>query len=414
MQLPIALLYCCGLAATAAADPPAFPYKAYITGDNVYVRSGPGENYYPTDKLKAGQEIEVYRHDPGGWYAIRPPQGSFSWVAGRQLQVGDRQLATVVDERTPARVGSRLSDVREVVQVRLHRGEVVEVLGVKYTGQPSSTGANTWYHIAPPSGEFRWVSARWVDRDYARDGVRKNALADGTAESASAARQGWTSRTAEPAARNKKDPYAPAPPVAAESEPRAIGNEPPRRMTADQFQKELGDLDVELSAIVVEEPTVWEFSDIGQRAKSLLSQAETALERGRARLLVSKIARFEDIKQRYLTVGTVREETDRAERQLTQLAARPVAAATTENSPRYDATGQLRRVSTSRAGLPQYALVDARGKLVCYVTPTPGLNLHAYLGRQIGITGTRGFIADQRADHYMVEHVAALQDATLR
>ena len=52
-----------------------------ITADDVYVRSGPGENYYPTDKLKAGQEVEVYRHDPGGWYAIRPPKGSFSWVA---------------------------------------------------------------------------------------------------------------------------------------------------------------------------------------------------------------------------------------------------------------------------------------------------------------------------------------------
>ena len=41
---------------------------------------------------------------------------------------------------------------------------------------------------------------------------------------------------------------------------------------------------MELSTIVVEEPAVWEFGEIGQQAKSLLSQAETALERGRARL----------------------------------------------------------------------------------------------------------------------------------
>ena len=48
---------------------PAFPYKAYINREEVNVRSGPGEEYYPTDKLKIGQEVEIYRHDPGGWFA---------------------------------------------------------------------------------------------------------------------------------------------------------------------------------------------------------------------------------------------------------------------------------------------------------------------------------------------------------
>ena len=29
--------------------------------------------------------------------------------------------------------------------------------------------------------------------------------------------------------------------------------------------------------------------------------------------------------------------------------------------------------------------------------------MHAYLGRQIGITGTRGFIADQHAEHLVAQ-----------
>ena len=82
------------IAYSRSAAGQTLPYEAYITADDVYVRSGPGENYYPTDKLKAGTEVEVYRHDPGGWYAIRPPKDSFSWVSGRHLRVDGNNLGT--------------------------------------------------------------------------------------------------------------------------------------------------------------------------------------------------------------------------------------------------------------------------------------------------------------------------------
>ena len=116
-------------AVPAAATTNLFHYTAYITADDVYVRSGPGENYYATDKLKAGTPVEVYRHDPGGWYAIRPPKDSFSWVSSRHLQLDGKDLATVTDERVASRVGSQLSDVRDIIpKFRLHKGETVEVL----------------------------------------------------------------------------------------------------------------------------------------------------------------------------------------------------------------------------------------------------------------------------------------------
>ena len=107
------------------------PYKAYISADAVYVRSGPGKNYYPSDKLKTGDQVEVYRHDPGGWYAIRPTEGSFTWVSSRYVEVGKDGLGEVTGDRVAARVGSRFSDVRDVIQVRLNRGEAVQVLGQK-------------------------------------------------------------------------------------------------------------------------------------------------------------------------------------------------------------------------------------------------------------------------------------------
>ncbi len=173
MRGPLVVLLVVGaITATAAAEQP-FPYTAYVTADEVYVRSGPGENYYATDKLKVGAAVEVYRHDPGGWYAIRPPKGSFSWVSSRHLRPEGNNLATVTDERVASRVGSRYSDVRDIIQVRLHKGETVEILEPR-RGKGDSP---TWYKIAPPAGEFRWVSGRYVDKDYRVDGVRRTTAA---------------------------------------------------------------------------------------------------------------------------------------------------------------------------------------------------------------------------------------------
>src|SRR3990170_388270 len=144
MRLLVAVLLCGQiLQVSLASGEPTFPYKTLVAADDVYVRSGPGQNYYPTDKLKRGQEVEVYRHDPGGWCAIRPVDGSFSWVSGRFLKPTDDNLAVVTEDGVSARVGSRFSDIREVVQVRLQKGEVIEILDPPPRG--AGWGENTWF-----------------------------------------------------------------------------------------------------------------------------------------------------------------------------------------------------------------------------------------------------------------------------
>ena len=229
-----------------AAAEPGFPYKAYVTADDVYVRSGPGDNYYPTDKLKAGTEVEVYRHDPGGWYAIRPPKDSFSWISSRHLQLEGHNLATVTDERVAARVGSRLVDSRDVIQVRLHKGERVEVLEPRRNARDGDSAAASWCKIAPPSGEFRWVSGRFVDPDYQRDGLRRTS-SDGTID-----------LTGQAAGRLPGDGFG------------------PRRLSTTQYQWQLDKIDLELSAMVVDDPNLWELGGLRQEAETLFNQSETA------------------------------------------------------------------------------------------------------------------------------------------
>src|SRR5688500_1613494 len=78
--------------ARAAGD---FPYVAYVIEADTYVRSGPGNQHYPTGQLPAGYAVEVYRHDDGGWCAIRPPEGSFSLAPAHQLRILDSRTAEV-------------------------------------------------------------------------------------------------------------------------------------------------------------------------------------------------------------------------------------------------------------------------------------------------------------------------------
>ena len=165
MRRPILLACWLALASTDAARAAEddFPYTAYVTAADVYVRSGPGEDYYPVLQLGHGEPVEVYRHDPGGWCAIRPNDDCFSWVAAEYLKLVDEDLAVVVGDNVAARVGSLFSDTRDVIQVRLDQGEEVVVLGKRTLHQGST--ATVWYRIAPPSGEFRWISGRYIDRE---------------------------------------------------------------------------------------------------------------------------------------------------------------------------------------------------------------------------------------------------------
>ena len=424
--------------AVSAAGRQSFPYTAYVTDDNVYYRSGPGETYYPTGKLQAGDKVDVYRHDPGGWYAIRPPEGSFSWVSGRYVKLGDDGLAEVTGDRVAARVGSQFSDIRDVIAVRLHLGEVVEVLDSKEISTGEAAG--TWYKIAPPSGEFRWVFGKYVSEDYEGDGVRKAAASHSPLLHPSRTPSDTIPVAAEQTAQEPSDQAAGQPasdaqaaehwaPLAERPESEALakhytnkfadraadpaGSLTRRRISPDEFQTD--EIDVELSIMLVEEPTVWTFDELGMRARFLLTQVETAVERGRAQALVRRIEQSEDIKTRYDAVAAARTRTERHDRQLADLSrTRESFGPAQASENRFDGSGRLARVVSSKLGTPRYALLDDKGDLRCYVTPAPGVKMEYYLGRRIGVSGIQGYIAESRTRHVTAKHVTALENRPLR
>ncbi len=425
--------------AGARGDDGDFPYTAYANSDDVYVRSGPGKNYYPTEKLARGEAVEVYRHDPGGWYAIRPPRGSFSWIPARLIRPTENRLGVVNGDRVVSRVGSRFSDVRDVIQVRLDRGEEVEILEVKTLNNGGQS--EQWCKISPPSGEFRWVFGKFVD---AQPPAADHAVADEDDRPAPP-RRTRSSRPVRQTAVTDDREYAPddadtvadeaddPPPVRkprrrthsndtadndvtltagedADAAPRALRaqTKPPTREEA--FQAEIDAIDLALSSMVVEEPSVWKFDDLENRAEKALDHAQTAVQRGKARLLLDRLAKFESIKRESDNVAQVETSTDRRNRQLVSLAdGRPPTGLQQVEGQRFDAQGKLVNVVPTRPNAPPFAIANSENQVTALVTPAPGVNLRPYIGRQVGVTGQRGFVPELKLPHITVQRVTPLE-----
>ena len=150
------------------------------------------------------------------------------------------------------------------------------------------------------------MSAKYLDADYPRDGVRKTPHGRPTSTAAESApidrgSPAITAAASRLGCRRPASRFAPARPEA-------------RSLSAEEYQAELDRIELELSVMVIEEPTAWSFDSLRERTNVLLDQAQTAVERGRARLLANKIARFDDIKQRQDAVLAMRDETDRDSR----------------------------------------------------------------------------------------------------
>jgi len=158
-----------GLATTCAQETATLPYEATVKTDQVNVYSGPGKVHYPTNQLPQGTKVEVYRHDPGGWCAIRPVVGSFSMVPVASVEWVEDGLGRVSRDGAKAWVGTRLAEVAEPMwQVKLKRGEEVEILG-EIDWETAGGESQPWYQISPPAGEFRWIHRSEIESSHAEN-----------------------------------------------------------------------------------------------------------------------------------------------------------------------------------------------------------------------------------------------------
>jgi uncharacterized protein YgiM (DUF1202 family) len=131
------------------------PFVATITGDKVYVRSGPDTKYYEIGQLVKGDLVYVIGVNKG-WYQILPPNGSFCMVAKEyvDLETGGTG-GTIKGDFINVRAGSAIykdTDPYAVVAPPLRKGTRLKVLGA----------TDKYYQIAPPEKAYVFVSAQYV------------------------------------------------------------------------------------------------------------------------------------------------------------------------------------------------------------------------------------------------------------
>lgn len=190
-----------------------------------------------------------------------------------------------------------------------------------------------------------------------------------------------------------------APPVKAAPPPVSPAPSTPP-IDSEEFKQRLTRLHVDLTAMVAEDSSKWSLTPLRRRAEELVKLGPSPLERGKARLLLDRIAEFA------ATLPPGHEELSRES---------PVAiaaTATAEKKPnfvtQYDAVGYLMPIVGARPGTPQYQLTDKDGRSLSLVSAQPGINLNAYVKKQVGLYGQRGYVESLKKHHVLAERVVDL------
>jgi hypothetical protein len=445
---PIWHIFLLLLTCAVARGGETFPYRVTVAKDGIEVRSGPGRGFYVTDRLPAESSVQVYRHAEGGWLGIRPPQGSFSWVRREQLQdTGQPTVARVLDDDVACRVGSSVVDVLEHVgQVHLERDELVRLLppGEISTASARQLEQQGWCRIAPPAGEFRWIHADDLPSVRLQEAVpgaeagpvRMAAVLepDGppTIPHGSDSGIGPPRQRDAPAAeairvrddsvslyppRDADDVASTAPDAAAEgllplppetgSQPGDPANDAARWVPRGRIStSELLDVEQRLALMASREVATWRLQPLRNRVEALLPRFNEPGQREHAQRLLARIAEFEGVQNRYAEAGEGGLLNERSGN--TASGAVPPPSAQESLFSRFDGSGWLVPVHSTRRVAPPYALLDAEGEVLQYISPAPGLNLHRYVRKQVGIHGQRSQSPSLNKPHLTAERIVEL------
>lgn len=415
---PLLALAICLATGGAVCQADGFPYRARVVSQLAEVRGGPDDTYAATLTLPQGSEVEVYRHDPGGWCAIRPPEGSFSLVFARHVDLLDGGLGRINKEDVPSRVGSSLTELSDVVQIRLESGELVEILG------ELNNEGDVWQKIAPPAGEFRWIRAadlQLVDPVVGQESEANSNQIVQTSDSET----DWAASPIDAKAETNQKPNTgliskTAGTVTPATAPQTTT--PPANLSQD-IAITLEALEIHLSQMVAQDRSNWQIEPLEKETEALLTRATTIDEREAVKQTLAKIDRFAAIQRRFAMAGTQPPTRGASPVGYAPRPGMPITPIPPGNlgnvppgmppgaaapAPPYDAVGVLRPVVSRRAGAPQFALVNDRGEILSFLTPTPDLNLQPYLGQKIAVLGTRQYLPEFQRAHVTAGRVMPL------
>ena len=417
MRISALLVYALWIASAApdACAEDNFPYTLIVTSETAEVLSGPGRTHYSTDRLPKGSKVQVYRHDPGGYVAIRPPENSFSLVLASAIQTtADPKVIEVKGSSVKAWVGSRLSgNFKPMWQVKLEQGELLNVIKKVVMKGATSAQTETWYQVEPPRGEFRWIhqdnlgpqapatvsSALITDNQIARSNVEVdllNQIGQARLESqiASTQRSGWK---------------------VLEFDQNRVANVSANEAFFDAdfsapsgFQSRLGSIELALSQMVLTPKRQWNLEALQASSDQLRREAATGTELAQANKLAQKIISFRKVKADSLGSNSLANE--RMASRGASLQAPNLGNPISQNRrAQYDGQGILRKLYVNGGIGPSiYALEDSTGKVTKTISPSSGVNLERFVGKPVGLFGKAGFNQKLNRPHLTAVRVVDL------
>lgn len=365
----------------AAAQQP--PYRAVVSDAEVKLRAGPSDAFPDTGALPRGAVVIVEKEEPNGWLAVTAPYGSVSWVATQFIEdpAPDRPtpknvLVHAEVEVTLAAGKAGLAQPLDIRRVKIPTGTGLLLLGPKVT-----FAGKTWYPIAPPAGDVRYLPRTAVKFE-------------------KPAPDNFVVRVSEPAAQPPASP-PPGPgaaPVAAVPGP-GSATPPAGGVTSGKP--------------AVNHP-LWQQAETAER-ENRLADAEKAYfdlaalmnraggDHDIANLCYTRIHALREKKRngggagvRPLPTIQPPARDDRGVRPGTPVALPPAAGANDRpdagapDKPQWTGPGTLRRsaLTPDGTGKPAYALETAPGVVKVYVIAGPGVDLEKHLGKRVDVYGT--------------------------
>jgi len=329
------------------ADIPAFPYMAEITGDNVYIRSGPGTNFYDCGKLNKGDKVKVMSRQ-FSWACIVPLAGSFSWISMQYVSIdsGNPKVGTVTGDRVRVYAGSDTQRplYSTKLQGRLDKGDKVKLLGEQL---------DDYYKIAPPSFAYLWVSANFTKP------LKKVAP------------------TVEP-------PTVEPTVVEPTTEPNEVVPEP---VSPETLLEKYHTLEKQFEAERAKPIDKQNYADIKDALIKIARNEEAGKAARFAEYVLEQIESFElvvvvakEVRLQNEQLQKIRERIDKA---------RAARLAEFEDLGRFAVVGQLQPFRTYGPG--HFRIVDKSGKTICYALPggrVSQMQLSKLMDRKVGLLGT--------------------------
>ena len=355
---------------------PAFPFLAEITGDDVYVRSGQGTQYYNSGKVRKGDKVKVVGNK-FSWLQIVPPAGSYSWISKQYVQIDPRNntSGTVIGEAVRVYAGS--DEVQPMhstsLQVKLNKGDKVTIVGEEKDG---------YCKIAPPEGAYLWVSSQ-------------HAKPLGTLMAAQATTTTSVMPTTAhpvPATPFPTNPGELKAPVSSPNDPNMPSAPAPAPITLEE--QRMGEVQV-LKEKVAAERTKPEadqnFADIKKELTEVAGDKQSPMAAHNAQSLLKVIEKCE-LSQEITKVVKVQEEQFGKTQQQIEIA-KNERLSKFEDKSIFAVIGKLLEspLFAETPGAKYYRVVDDNGRTLCYARPSGAaadMDLSKFVDKKVGLVGT--------------------------